>query len=253
MTPGRWYLFYDGEIILQARPGKAPVPPLSSEPPFAPAGRVLTVGAQGGTLCYACMCNAEPPLAEGWVRLNMHAALAGIDPVFASLLPKARQMVHWDTSSRFCASCGGRCQPYSPNSKRCASCGSEIFPTMAMAVLALVYRDDELLLVHAHSLKGPYYSCVAGYVEPGESLEECVRREILEETNISVEDIRYFGSEPWPFPSLLMSAFSARYAAGNIIVQQSELSDAAFFPRNALPGLPPAYTLARRLIDAWVK
>lgn len=140
------------------------------------------------------------------------------------------------------------------NARRCPSCGNEIFPPIAPAIIVRVERgDDEILMVRAHNFRSDFYGLVAGFVEPGETLEECVAREVKEETGLDITDIRYACSQPWPFPSGLMIGFVAKYAGGEIVVQQEELKDARFFRRSAMPNLPSPMSIARRLVDEWLR
>ncbi len=110
-------------------------------------------------------------------------------------------------------------------------------------------KDNQILLARNKRFKLPFYSVLAGFVEPGESLEECVQREICEEVGLTVKNIRYFGSQPWPFPNSLMIAFVAEYAEGDIMIDGSEIIDAAWFSKDKLPQIPPTISIARQLID----
>ena len=138
-------------------------------------------------------------------------------------------------------------------SKRCTNCGKEVWPQLATAIIVLVKRNDQILMVHAHNLKGNYYGLVAGFVETGETLEECVHREVMEETGISITNIRYFGSQPWPYPCGLMIGFFADYVAGNLHLQHSELAYGGWFSKDKLPAIPGKMSMARMLIDAWLE
>lgn len=250
MSENNWLIFHGTQLLLRHKPGQGPGLPRSARPPLPVHGQIHMVGSYDDG-SYAAFMTAEAPFGPDWTAVDVRAAYDILPAKRHAPLARARQLMHWQGHSRFCASCGARLTPASPISKHCPACGEEIFPTMAMAILVLVHKGDCALLARGRNFKGPYYSCLAGYVEPGETLEECVRREIMEETALTVEDVRYFASQPWPFPSLLMAGFTARYVSGDIVVQESELRDAAFFPRNALPELPPAFTLARQIIDAW--
>jgi NAD+ diphosphatase len=137
-------------------------------------------------------------------------------------------------------------------SKVCPDCGKEVFPMIATAVLALVQKGDSVLLARNRNFKTPSFSILAGFLEPGETLEECVRREVLEETSLNVGNVAYFGSQPWPFPSGLMVGFFADYRDGEIHLQEDELVAADFYARDNLPPLlPHPFSLSRRMIDAW--
>ena len=159
---------------------------------------------------------------------------------------------YWDRSNRFCPTCGTPLVQKEPIMKKCPNCGREIYPVISTAILVLVRKEDSLLLVHARNFKGTFNSLVAGFLETGETLEECVAREVKEETGLDVKNIRYFGSQPWPYPSGLMVGFIADYAGGDIHLQDDELSSGNFYTRDHLPELPRKLSLARKMIDWWI-
>lgn len=138
-------------------------------------------------------------------------------------------------------------------SKKCTQCGKEVWPQLATAIIVLIHRDDEVLLVHARNFRTDFYGLVAGFVETGETLEEAVHREVREETGITISNLRYFGSQPWPYPCGLMVGFNADYVGGEIHLQRSELSKGAWFRRDNLPTIPEKLSIARMLIDAWIE
>lgn len=166
---------------------------------------------------------------------------------------KAYEVLYWDTHSRFCPVCGTSTQWKERIMKKCPHCGHELYPPIATAIIVLIRRGEEVLLVRARNFRGKFYGLVAGFLEPGETLEECVEREVLEETGLRIKNIRYFGSQPWPYPCGLMVGFMADYAEGEIILQEEELATAAFFDRRHLPELPHKLSIARQLIDAWLE
>lgn len=137
-------------------------------------------------------------------------------------------------------------------SKVCTKCGREVWPQLSTAIIVLIHRSDDVLLVHANNFKGHYYGLVAGFVETGETLEQAVVREVSEETGLSIHNLRYFGSQPWPYPCGLMVGFHADYAGGEIRLQRSELGDGGWFNKNNLPEIPEKLSIARRLIDDWL-
>lgn len=153
---------------------------------------------------------------------------------------------------RFCGSCGTAMQPSSEISVKCPQCGREDFPALTPAVLVLVRDGEKALLVHARNFRKPVFALVAGFVETGETLEECVAREVKEETDLTIRNIRYFGSQSWPFPSQLMIAFTAEYQAGELKFADGELTDGGWFSRENPPLLPTMPSLSRQLIDEWV-
>lgn len=168
------------------------------------------------------------------------------------LAAKASELLFWRGQNMYCGSCGNPTRRASEISRICPRCGREIFPSPSPAILVLVIKDDEALLVHARTFTRPFYGLVAGFVETGESMEECVAREVMEETSLEIKDIRYFGSQPWPYPFNLMIGFTARYAGGQLKFADDELSDGGFFSRENHPALPTYPSLARQMIDYWL-
>ena len=166
---------------------------------------------------------------------------------------KAHEILHWDRNSRFCSACGTPMEQKESIMKRCPKCGREVYPSISTAILVLVRKKDSLLLVHARNFKGTFNSLVAGFLETGETLEECVAREVKEETGLDVKNITYFGNQPWPYPSGLMVGFIADYAGGEINLQDEELSSGDFYTRDNLPELPRKLSLARKMIDWWIE
>jgi NAD+ diphosphatase len=167
---------------------------------------------------------------------------------------RAMHLVEWDRTSRFCGRCGARTEPRGEErAKQCTGCGTLIFPRISPAVIVLIERGDQVLLARAARFPESLYSVLAGFVEPGESLEETVHREIEEETGILVKDVRYFGSQPWPFPDSLMVGFTARYKSGEIRVDGKEILDARWFSVDDLPQIPGRVSIARKLIDRFIE
>lgn len=165
---------------------------------------------------------------------------------------KCHELLYWDHNTQFCGVCGAPMRMHTDISKRCTQCGKEVWPQLATAVIVLIHRGDEALLVHAKNFKGDFYGLVAGFVETGETLEEAVHREVMEETGVSITNLRYFGSQPWPYPCGLMVGFDADYVEGDIHLQRSELSKGAWFRYDQLPRIPQKLSIARQLLDAWL-
>lgn len=162
------------------------------------------------------------------------------------------ELDYFFSTHKYCGSCGEQMQQSSEISKRCPKCGREDFPSLAPAVLVLVKRGSQALLVHARNFSRPIHALVAGFVETGENLEECVRREVREETSLEIKNIRYFASQSWPFPSQLMVAFTAEYDSGELIFADGELTSGGWFTRENPPELPTMPSLSRQLINSWL-
>ena len=167
---------------------------------------------------------------------------------------RAVQIVDWNRTHQFCGKCGEHTvSKKEMRAKECPKCGLMMYPRISPAVIVLVVREDRMLLARAKRFESNLYSVLAGFVEPGETLEETVQREIKEEVGIDVKDINYFGSQPWPFPDSLMIAFTANYAGGEIKVDGEEIVDAGWFKVGSLPEIPGDISIARRLIDRFTK
>ncbi len=163
-----------------------------------------------------------------------------------------RELKHYHATNRYCGSCGAETRPGDGLALVCSGCGRLIFPGISPAIVVLVTRDDKALLVHARTFRDPVYALVAGFVEPGESLEECVAREVMEETGLEIGHIKYQGSQAWPFPSQIMMGFTAKWKSGEIEFRDGELSAGGWFSRDSAPRLARRGSISRRLIDEWL-
>jgi NAD+ diphosphatase len=185
--------------------------------------------------------------------LALRMLAATLDPIRFGVAGRAMHTADWLTTSRFCGRCGTATKPVAnERSMACPSCKLHIYPRISPAIITLVRKNELALLASNAKFPGVFYSTLAGFADIGESLEETLVREVKEEAGITVGSIRYFGSQPWPFPNSLMIAFTAEWEAGEIAIDPSELSDAKWFRADALPPIPPPLSIARRLIDAWV-
>jgi NAD+ diphosphatase len=217
------------------------------------AGEPLYLGTLDGVPCLAVELS-EPPNGDRRT-LGLRALYGQIsDETEYGLAGYAAQLLHWRRVSRFCPACGHPTEPETGSwGRRCANpdCGLVRYPQVSPAVLVLVHDGGDGILLARKPGWGRRYSILAGFVEPGESLEECVRRETLEESGVLLADLVYAGSQPWPFPHQLMIGFTARWTEGDIRIDEAELAEAAWFSAGALPELPPPLSLSRQMIDAW--
>lgn len=166
---------------------------------------------------------------------------------------KCQELLYWDHNTKFCGICGAPMRMDTDISKKCTQCGKEIWPQLATAVIALIHKGDEVLLVRAKNFRRDFFGLVAGFVETGETLEEAVAREALEETGVTINNIRYFASQPWPYPCGLMVGFNADYVSGDIHLQASEIAKGGWFRKDNLPEIPEKLSIARMLLDAWIE
>ena len=211
--------------------------------------RTLYLGRLGGTPCYAAEVAGEPPAGFSWQGLR--TLFSVLEDAQFALAGRAVQLVDWDRSHQFCGRCGSRTEAKREERVRvCPSCKLSAYPRVAPAVMALVRRGRELLLARGPHFPAGMYSALAGFVEPGESLEQCLAREVAEEVGVQISNTRYFASQSWPFPHSMMIAFVCEWSSGEIRPQAGEIEAANWFEVLQLPKLPSKISIARRLIDA---
>ena len=267
-APGEahWFVFRGDELLVEMGPMERPSDDLrvKARPAWAKlplrenhnwlgsaALRTLYLGRLAGTQCWASELpeSAEAPAGMAWAGLRTLFSVLG-DAQFA-LAGRALQLVAWDRTHQFCGRCGTPTQAKPDERVRvCPACKLSAYPRVAPAIMALVHREKELLLARSPHFPPGMYSALAGFVEPGESLEQCLAREVHEEVGVRVANIRYFASQPWPFPHSLMIAFVCDWREGEIAPQAAEIEDAKWFHVLQLPKLPSRISIARRLIDS---
>lgn len=217
------------------------------------SGNAHFLGMLGTRACAAIDLPDDAPEPAGMRYVGLRALFFKVPDELLALAARAFQIVDFERNHRFCGHCGVRLRARShERAKECPSCGLVAYPRISPAMMVLVTRGRELLLARAHRFAPGMFSALAGFVEPGETIEDCVRREVHEEVGVDVTDITYFASQSWAFPHSLMIAFTASYAGGEIRLEDEEIADARWFPVDALPKLPMSVSIARRLIDATV-
>jgi NAD+ diphosphatase len=216
--------------------------------------RTLYLGRLAGADCWAAEAPAEagaPPPGLAWEGLR--TLFSVLEDAHFALAGRAVQLLDWDRSHRYCGRCGTPTEDKAGERARiCPACRLTAYPKLSPAVMALVRREGEILLGRSPHFPPGMYSALAGFVEPGETLEQCLAREVEEEVGVRVSRIRYFASQPWPFPNSLMIAFVCDWLSGEIRPQAGEIEAAAWFNVLQLPKLPSKISIARRLIDSVV-
>jgi len=222
----------------------------------------FTVPSLDGQAGISSFVIPEGDLPVGWKSIPLRQALGimtggtiagGQGPVGRIL--RSYHISQWRKDSLFCGSCGAPNRDADSGivARQCSACGRLEFPRISPAVITIITNEKgEAVLAHNKNFTSNFYSLIAGFNEAGENLEETVAREIKEEINISVKDIRYILSQPWPFPGSLMLGFSAHYNGGELKPDGIEIDDARWFSREALPSLPPSASVSRFLINLWV-
>lgn len=262
MNAPSWHLAFAGPRLLVVADGESVRVPgggeLATALETAPEGLVdaeVPLPAAAGRPCHAhdLPSGFEPP--PGFALLGLRELFERIPADLFRVAGTALQKVEWLRTHGFCSRCGHATRRHPVHeAMECPACGHLHFPRLSPAVIVLVERGDEMLLARSPRFPDGMYSTLAGFVEPGESLEEAIHREIREEVGVEVADLRYFGSQPWPFPHSLMIGFTARWAGGEIRVDGDEVVDAGWFTAASLPPrLPSPLSIARRLVDDFLR
>ena len=250
-----WLVFNNGQVLIKKHSDGYHIP-YGVEPPVSvPVGSTIhTIGSINGHTAktYAIFTPVSGDEHSPEMMKDLRASFDVLPLDEYKIAGKASQILNWDKNSRYCPMCGVPTTQVSPIAKRCPECRQEFYPRISPATIVLIKKDDSILLVHARNFKGRFKGLVAGFLEPGETLEECVHREVMEETGLKIKNLKYFGSQPWPYPSGIMVGYWAEYESGTIKLQNEELSTGAFFTRDNLPEIPKKLSIARQLIDAWI-
>lgn len=204
--------------------------------------------------CFAVEIDDSDPVDEmDFQRGNLYQLLGRVDDQLFSMAGRAAQLLDWERDHQFCGRCGSPMQADTvERAMRCEPCGTSHFPKIAPCIIVLVTRGEDLLLARNAGFPGAMYSTLAGFIEPGESAEETLVREVREEVGVEVGRLRYFQSQAWPFPNQLMLGFFAEYAGGEVVPDQVEIADAGWFHYTDLPMIPPPSSVAGQLIRHYV-
>jgi len=243
------FVVQSARILVHADNG-LPAPPALALTLFEGCADRHYLGRLGARPCWLLHLPSETAAPQGlaWQGLRTLFGIASADEL--ALLARALQIAEWSQSHRYCGVCGTPTEAVAGERARvCPSCRFTAYPRLSPAIMVLITRGRELMLARATRFKLPMWSALAGFVEPGESLEDTVHREVREEVGVEVRDLRYFGSQSWPFPHSMMIAFTAEHADGALRPDGSEIAEAGWFAPEALPPLPPPASIARHLIE----
>jgi len=235
--------------------------PVGDEPPvpLQPWNIVTTLSYGRESGAKATIVRLDRPVVgiDGLEMMGLRASFHVLPVEDYALASKAAELIYWDANTKYCGCCGAPTKWMTDISKKCPECGKEWWPSPSTAMIVRVVRHlsdgEAILLVRARNFRSNHYGLVAGFLETGESLEQCVERELREEVGISIKNLNYFGSQPWPYPFGLMVGFTAEYAGGDIHLQKEELTEGGWFTRDNLPPIPDKASIARRLIDDWLE
>ena len=211
------------------------------------------LGDLAGVPIFAEEVDSDADAPEGYEFANLWSFLASVEPPVFYLIGRAKQVVEWHQQHQHCGTCGKPTSTEPDRSRHCVACKLVFYPRLAPSIIVLVHKGKELLLAKHLAPRGNFYSTLAGFVEPGESIEETVHREVWEEVKIKIKNLRYFSSQPWPFPNSLMLGFHAEYESGKIDIQEDEIADAQWFHYSNLPHRPAMVSISGWLIDDFIK
>ena len=248
-----WFVFCKSDLMIQRTEKGATIPYMEEAPlPLKPWTKVHQLTMPDGQTVRTFAIDYPVVGHPQYEMMGLRSSYQLLSEDLYLKAGKCAEILYWDSTTKYCGVCGGVMHMHTEISKRCDHCGKEVWPQLATAVICLIQKGDEVLLVHARNFKRDFFGLVAGFVETGETLEEAVAREAKEETGITIRNIRYFGSQPWPYPCGLMVGFIADYAGGEIHLQRSELSKGGWFRYDDLPPIPEKLSIARKLIDHWL-
>ncbi len=214
----------------------------------------ILIGSTQSYTWWSCLILSDSQIPDSLQLVHLRNLSLSLPPDMLGICGRATQLSRFDETTTFCGKCGAnnRCKS-DEIAKICPFCGLITFPRLSPAIIVRITNGDRILLARSPQFPTGLYSVIAGFIEPGESLEEAVSREVFEEVGLMISDIRYFGSQPWPFPDSLMIGFVAKYVSGSIVCDPVEIESAAWFTRDAMPDLPGHLSISRALIDDYLR
>jgi len=251
----QWFVIQDGELVVREIGDRVSI---LRSPDLGPLEASLEdaqfFGQTDGTPCFLAGLPRGAPLSHGLARRGLFAIRDVVPTEIFLAAGCAAQLIRWNEHHRYCGRCGKpTIEKTDERARECPRCGIDFHPRLSPAVIVAVVRDDTLLLATSNRFRAAFWSVLAGFVEPGETVEECLAREVYEEVGVSITNVEYFGSQPWPFPDSLMLGFTAEYAGGEIRADGVEISEAGWFGADDLPKVPPKTSIAGKLIDWFVE
>jgi NAD+ diphosphatase len=254
-SPGYWFVFSQNRLLVRTDDKNLRIPLVPGlEQLHLSSSRTEYLGMLEGYPCYSAEVNPGTAAPSGTVFQDLRSLYGVIDEDIYVLAGRAVQIVAWGQTHQYCGRCGHQTEYLTEErAKKCPVCGFMSFPRLSPAVITGVLKGNQILLTRYASFRGHMHTIIAGFVEPGETLEDCLRREVMEEAGIKVKNIKYFSSQPWPFPNSLMIGFTAEYESGEITVDGKEIAEAGWYDAAHIPEVPGKFSIAREIIDWFVE
>ncbi len=262
-APARWLLFQNDRLVVREHEERFDM--VAADAPAQmdlELVRTQYMGYLNGSTppihCFSGELDAQAALPYGYAAHSVRSLVGRVDDLTLALAGRAYQFMNWDRNHQYCGRCAAPTESVKDEwARKCPICTLSSYPRLSPAIIIAITRvtdaGERLLLVRNHRFPTGRYSVIAGFVEPGESLEECCEREVYEEVGVRIRNICYFGSQPWPFPDSLMLGFTAEYESGDFLLEEAEIADARWFAADDLPQVPPIISIARRLINWFVE
>ncbi|NNU76401.1 NAD(+) diphosphatase [Clostridium estertheticum] len=248
-----YFLFCNDELLVKLENNIASIPTIN-ELENLKINNVQFLGSENGKNCYCGEINEDVVIPTFMFCMSLKSLTHNLPEDMFWIGGRAIQVVNWNNDHVYCGRCGTLTQNVNgERAKKCPKCGLSNYPRISPAIIVAVVREGKLLLAHNLQFPKDLYSVVSGFLEVGETFEECVVREVEEETGITVKNISYFGNQPWPFPNSIMIGFTAEYASGEIQVDGEEIGDANWYTPSDMPIIPDSISIAKKLIDWFVK
>lgn len=248
-------LFYHDEILVKEHDGIVQIPKMNDLNQLnMQTAELQNLGNLQGIPYYSTNLASKMTCA-GFSFIKLKQLSEHMTEEYFAMAFRAYHILNWLKSNKYCGCCSGSMQLVQEPQEiavKCQLCGHIVYPRISPAIIVAVFKGHEILLARSSRFPPGRYSVIAGFVEPGETIEACVCRELYEEVGIKVDNIQYFGNQPWPFPDSLMIAFTARYVSGEITIDNNEIVAAGWFTANALPDIPDRGTISRQLIDSFI-
>lgn len=254
-NPALWFIFKGDKIALTPGDPCPHIPLLShSDLPFKHPLAKHYIGTYGKTDCFGVGLQEHEQLPTTTELYTFRSLLALLPKDLFTIAGRAKQLIYFHKTQKYCGQCGTiTLRSNTEDARTCPGCSQIYYPRLSPVVIMTVAKGNQLLLARSPHFPEEMYSCLAGFIEPGETAEEAVAREVMEETQVKVKNIQYITSQPWPFPHSLMFGFSSDYKSGTILIDDVEIEDAAWFTENNLPQLPSTNSIAGFLIDRFLR